>query len=192
MTRRKFMPGDRVLVGKGKFGRPFTPAVVSKEWDGENLIELVLEGKTKPVLRAPSMVRHAETQPSSPLRTVRPSTTEPAPLRAVPRPPKPARSRRYLAFVKQHVCCACKRPERPVDPHHWAPHRGMSQVVSDFRAVPLCRPCHDHFHDKSNLPELDARTTRELFTAAQVELMDEFLSRAAARASERRTADAAR
>lgn len=68
-----------------------------------------------------------------------------ATLRAVPKPPKPARSRSYLDFIRAMACCICSAPP-PSDPHHWG-ERGMGQKATDFSAVPLCRVHHDQWHD---------------------------------------------
>lgn len=172
----KYKAGDEVLYGRGGFGRPLQPCVVAEDWDGESLVMVVPEGKTKAVPRPSSMLRHAEPPPAKPpLRAARPSTTN-AQLRPVPRPSAPARDPRYLAFVRAHPCCACRRT-KTIEAHHWARGRGVGQKVSDLRTVPLCEDCHRHYHDHGALPRLDARTTRELFTERQVALLEEWVLR---------------
>lgn len=68
-----------------------------------------------------------------------------APLKAVPKPRGPARSPRYLAFVREHACAVCGRPG-PSHAHHHGP-RGMSQKTDDYRTLPLCVEDHAGYHD---------------------------------------------
>ena len=85
----------------------------------------------------------------------------------------PTRNERYLAFVREHDCCACGA-DGPSDPHHWAlkgKGGGMGTKADDFRTVPLCRLCHDHYHAHGNLPECTTIMTRILFLAKQVDLL---------------------
>lgn len=85
----------------------------------------------------------------------------------------PARNESYLAFVREHDCCACGA-EGPSDPHHWAlkgKGGGMGTKADDFRTVPLCRGCHDHYHAHGTLPECTTIMTRTLFLAKQVDLL---------------------
>lgn len=176
MPEPRFREGDRVLVGGRGFGRQATRATVAADWDGESLVMVVPEGRSKPVPRAASQLRHEkpEDAPSKPpLRTVRPSTTR-ATLRPVPRPRGPVRSPQYLAFVRRHPCGCCQRT-KDVEAHHWAPTRGVGQKVSDYRTVALCEDCHRHYHDTGHLPGLDARTSRELFITRQAALLEEWI-----------------
>lgn len=180
----KYRSGDRVLVGGGGFGRPLEPGTVAQDWDGESLVMVVPDGRTKPRPVPASRLRHEKARPPEPsVGVVRPSTTT-ASTRAVPRPRPPARDPKYLAWVREQPCCACQRREL-VEAHHWAPRRGMAQKVSDYRTVPLCEECHRHFHDTGCLRALDVRTTREVFARVQAHLMDEWLSEKRAKARER-------
>ncbi len=95
-----------------------------------------------------------------------------AQLRPVPKPPKPSRSRDYLAFVRDHACSSCRAPG-PSDPHHYG-GRGMGQKTDDHRTVALCRTCHDHFHDHARLPGMDSATTKVLLLQRQVDLLVEW------------------
>jgi len=95
-----------------------------------------------------------------------------AELHAVPKPAVPVRSAGYLEHVRAQACCGCSA-SAPSDPHHYGP-RGLGQKTDDLRTVPLCRRCHDGFHDRGFVPD-DARhspneraATRERFLAAQV------------------------
>lgn len=64
----------------------------------------------------------------------------------------------YVAFVKNQPCCGCGVAgeltyEQRVDPHHYMEGEGgMGLKVSDWWTVPLCRACHDYFHDHRKLP----------------------------------------
>jgi hypothetical protein len=53
----------------------------------------------------------------------------------------------YLAAVRALPCCGCGAAA-PSDPHHAATWlRGLGQKCDDDKAIPLCRACHDEFHD---------------------------------------------
>ncbi len=95
-----------------------------------------------------------------------------AELQAVPKPLKPARSRVYLVFIREKACCHC-RANGPSDPHHYGA-RGTGQKTDDFRCVPLCRKCHDHFHDHGTLPGMNKAATRVFFLAKQVDYLIEY------------------
>lgn len=83
------------------------------------------------------------------------------------------RSDRYLDFVRGKHCIGCAHPA-PSDPHHWSPTRGISFKAPDYRTVPLCRRCHNHFHQHRQIPPHSIQDTRELMLNAQVELLAEF------------------
>ena len=87
--------------------------------------------------------------------------------RAVPKPPKPARSERYLAFVRTKPCLITGRPG-PSSAHHHGP-RGMGEKTDDYRTIPLCHEVHMAFH-AGRCPEL----TDEVAAAAMVELLLEY------------------
>jgi len=55
----------------------------------------------------------------------------------------------YLAYVRSFCCLICGRSG--VDAHHQprAGHGAMGIKVSDYRAVPLCRCCHDAYGRES-------------------------------------------
>lgn len=75
----------------------------------------------------------------------------------------PVRSEGFMAFVRAMPCCVCSAPA-PSDPHHYGRH-GMGQKTDDTRCVPLCRRCHDHFHDHRCFaqPGLDTTETAHLW-----------------------------
>lgn len=85
---------------------------------------------------------------------------------------QPIRSRDYLDFVRARACFSCGA-DGPSDPHHYGP-RGMGQKTDDLRVVPLCRKCHDHFHDTNTLPGLDRPTTTIVILRKQVDLLVEW------------------
>ncbi len=59
----------------------------------------------------------------------------------------------------------------PSDPHHYGTGGGMGQKTDDYRTVPLCRRCHDHFHDHRELPGMGVATTRVFLLQRQVDLL---------------------
>jgi hypothetical protein len=110
----------------------------------------------------PHADREEDTQPIQ-VQAVR------AQLRAVPKPAGPTRSRGYLDHVRAQPCAGCRAPG-PSDPHHWGP-RGVGMKTDDHRTVPLCRRCHDTYHQTGSLPGMDPGTTRVLFLQRQVDLL---------------------
>lgn len=184
MAKPKFREGDEVLIGRGGFGRPPVRARVAQDWDGESQVMVIPLGRAKPVPRSPSLVRLAERPGGPSLRQGKPPKAKP---KLAPRPKRgPIRSATYLEFVAAHPCRACDA-KPPSDAHHWGPTRGLGLKVSDVRTVPLCRRCHDHFHDHGHLYALDARTTREAFLRWQVDLLEEWFERRTA--ADRRSRD---
>ncbi len=57
---------------------------------------------------------------------------------------KPARSARYLAWIRTLCCFFCGAAR--AEPAHTG-IRGLGQKASDYEAVPMCRRCHDGYHD---------------------------------------------
>ena len=112
------------------------------------------------------------------LRLVR---TEPAPLRAVPRPEPRWRSPEHLQYVSLQPCCGCDAPG-PSDPHHFGAH-GMGVKCDDDLTVGLCRRCHSLVTDGKGLPgggEQPARHPAELqeyFTWVALDLVRRRLRR---------------
>ncbi len=78
-----------------------------------------------------------------------------------------------MAFVREWPCCSCTAPG-PSDPHHFG-SRGMGQKTDDFRCVPLCRRCHDIFHDTNALPALDKASTKLFLLQRQVDTLVAYL-----------------
>lgn len=105
---------------------------------------------------------------SRPKLARKPSYERPA-GKAQPKPSQPLRDKRYLAYVREQPCCSCQSPG-PSDPHHFGPH-GMGQKTDDYRTSPLCRKCHDHWHDHGALPDMDRCESGMLLVMAQVRLM---------------------
>jgi ribosomal protein L31 len=177
-----FREGDRVAVRMG-LGRSVV-GTVAQDWQGAGPVLIVIDGKTKAVPRETAKVRllsgRAPNRPSpsapSPTKVTRSGSTAPIALRPVPRPAIPSRSPKYLDFVRSHPCAYCK-VVKPIEAHHWAPHRGMSTKPDDYRAIPLCSDCHTHYHQHGSLKNLDPRTTREFFQQRQIDLLVEWISR---------------
>jgi hypothetical protein len=105
-----------------------------------------------------------------------PSYELPPAREASPKDP-PKRSSAYLRYVRQQACVGCGAPA-PSDPHHWGA-RGMGQKTDDYRTVPLCRRCHDHFHQGGWIPPHNALETRLLLLKAQVDLLVAWVSASA-------------
>lgn len=82
----------------------------------------------------------------------------------------------YLAHVRKYPCAVCARTG-PSDPHHFGP-RGMGQKTDDFRVVPLCRSCHDDFHQRGTVSSLSRVETEHLFYRAQIDALVEWLREA--------------
>jgi len=59
----------------------------------------------------------------------------------------------YREWTRQQVCANVDPEHHNLDaePHHYGP-RGMGQKAPDWYMVPLCRKCHQHFHDTGTLP----------------------------------------
>lgn len=75
----------------------------------------------------------------------------------------------YLAFVREQPCCWCGH-RAPSDPHHFGP-RGIGRKADDLHTVPLCRACHDHFHDHRAFPGATTEATALRIWRVQAELM---------------------
>ena len=57
----------------------------------------------------------------------------------------------YLAWVREQACVGCGAPA-PSAPHHprgYMYGSGMSLKAPDSLAVPVCKKCHDAYHDKT-------------------------------------------
>ena len=84
------------------------------------------------------------------------------------------RSRSYLDFIRARPCAWC-REHPPSEAHHWHEvEGGMGLKCSDVWTVPLCRACHQRFHDTGSLTtacEDGSRRAREFFRDRQRELL---------------------
>lgn len=89
----------------------------------------------------------------------------------------PIRSALYLAFVREHPCCACQA-DGPSDPHHYGP-RGMGEKADDTLTVPLCRPCHDDFHQRRAVRGRNVQQTEILFWRTEALLLTAWCKRGA-------------
>lgn len=70
----------------------------------------------------------------------------------------------YLDHVRGRACAICSAPP-PSDPHHFGPG-GTALKTDDRRTVPLCRRCHDAYHNERAIPPYSkAETERELYRA---------------------------
>jgi hypothetical protein len=58
---------------------------------------------------------------------------------------KPARSPKYLYWIRRQPCTVCQRPDS-IDAHH-TESGGIATKGSDYSAIPLCVFCHRKLHD---------------------------------------------
>ena len=84
---------------------------------------------------------------------------------------KPARDRKYLAWIRRQQCCVCDRygyPIRPSDVTE-AAHvgiRGLGQKCSEYLAVPMCRRHHMEQHRLQKAFWRDHNLDREAIISA--------------------------
>ena len=57
---------------------------------------------------------------------------------------KPVRSKKYLAFIRDHLCAKCGAVHEIEAAHQNIGSGKMGGKVSDLQAIPLCRTCHTH------------------------------------------------
>ena len=82
----------------------------------------------------------------------------------------------YLDYVRSHPCCTCDNSP-PSEAHHWHPNqKGMGRKPSDCWSVPLCRVCHQEFHDTGSIGGEAREDLRWRFMYAEWELMGKWLS----------------
>lgn len=62
---------------------------------------------------------------------------------------KPWRSKEYLDFIRWNPCWICRKSE-PSEAHHWGPGKGMGKKVGDQYTTPLCRVCHQQWHNSAS------------------------------------------
>ena len=87
------------------------------------------------------------------------------------------RSDAYLAFVRARDCMHCFLPG-PSEAHHYHPtNKGTGLKPSDCHVAPLCRTCHQHWHDRGTLPGLTPEVSRQDFIREQWRLMAEWIER---------------
>lgn len=109
------------------------------------------------------------------VRRLRERTTEKKKRVANPFKEPPAeRNEPYLDFVRKHPCMNC-HADGPSDPHHFGP-RGIATKTSDLRTVPLCRRCHDEFHNSGGWSiDVSRDETEKRIYRRQVELLIEWM-----------------
>lgn len=83
------------------------------------------------------------------------------------------RNEAYLAYVRSQPCVGCMAPPQN-DAHHWGSH-GTGIKTDDYRTVPLCRMCHQTFHQKGSVGPFDRTITKIEFMRAQVDLLVRWL-----------------
>lgn len=156
-----------------------TRGVLRVRWEHNGQIALVdvdrIRAAPRPAARAKPQPRTEQVPDPVPLPAVPIAERRLATLKPVPKPRAPTRSETFLAWVREKPCASCRMPG-PSDPHHYGP-RGMGQKTDDHRVVPLCRACHDHFHQHARLPYLDKQTTKTFLLQRQVDLLVEWLAK---------------
>lgn len=81
----------------------------------------------------------------------------------------------YLDFIRAMECLHCGNPP-PSDPHHWHPtEKGTGRKPSDCWTVPLCRACHQEYHQDHCLSGLSYEETRQRFLFKQWECMGRWI-----------------
>lgn len=76
------------------------------------------------------------------------------------KPDSPARVPHYLAFVRGLPCAVCKAPA-PNDAHHFG-RSGLAMKADDYRTVPLCRRCHNDWHEGRGERDLGSHVVNTL------------------------------
>ena len=95
-----------------------------------------------------------------------------------PKPRKPWRNRKYVAFVATKPCLWCGRQS-------WSPHHdreigpcGLNRRPSDAYVLPICLECHDHIHNAdAESKEMAKRVGREDRMMAMIDQLDEWIQR---------------
>lgn len=98
-------------------------------------------------------------RPSAPALIRQPAYT--AETRAVPREGV-TRSASYLAWLRTLDCAWCGVAGPCEASHHPEPGHGrMAKKTDDFRALPLCNPCHGRFHALGQVGSMTPEQTRQ-------------------------------
>lgn len=92
---------------------------------------------------------------------------------------KSVKNNDYLEYIRNKPCCSCSNPPKN-DPHHWSrtgKKGGMGAKTDDYRTVPLCRECHDHWHNTGALPRQTMVGTKQHFANCQVDYLIEWITK---------------
>lgn len=176
-------PGDNVTLRS--FGRFERATILRLRGDSARL--RMSDGRERTVRASEVEVTGSTPTPMLPPRTplAQPPILPPAPrldvaraalAQAVARPFHPVpkegaapRSTAYLDWVREKPCAWCSSPPRS-EAHHYG-KRGKGTKTSDYLTVPLCRICHQRFHDSGALPDSTPAATREAFLQEQIRLL---------------------
>lgn len=151
-----------------KLGRAPLGAVVVRD-DGSTVrVRFATTGKERSVERARIIGARKRPARGAPLAKL--------PEYEAPRPDVRSRFKapnvedpKYLAHVRTRACCICAAPA-PSEPHHYGP-RGLGQKTDDRRTVPICRCCHDRWHDHGTIAPYSRAETEREFYRAQVDAL---------------------
>lgn len=86
----------------------------------------------------------------------------------------------YLDFVKGHPCCVPSCGQNwGIDPHHAGGKgtKGTGLKCSDTLAIPLCRKCHDCWHDHRHFPNMTHEESKLLVETTTTTLQAEYAER---------------
>lgn len=178
----EFKPAHAQLGG----WRPGTVTEIERDGLGRVVSVTVKPASGTLQILAPSRVRASGLKADPPAKPLPPMPRQawpqaldtgsaPSPRPIALREP-PSRSADYLAHVRARPCTGCAA-QGPNDAHHFGP-RGMGQKTDDYRTLPLCRACHDLWHQTGRLPGCADRVASERAAyKAQVDAMTAWLRR---------------
>ena len=132
--------GSEVYVNR--LGRSGRARVVRTRRDGRVVVRFH-DGTTARVRSGDVTLAERKNRVPAPV-TVQRGTRAPVSLVPQPKPHTP-RDRPYLDWLRTQPCAACSRPP-PCDPSHHG-RGGVGIKAPDHDAIPLCRSCHNYWHD---------------------------------------------
>jgi hypothetical protein len=96
-------------------------------------------------------------------------------LRMLKTKDSPVRSRRYLDWVRTLPCCWCGATPSEASHHPKSGGGSVGMKTCDLRTVPLCRQCHEHFHQRGALSGMNGLQTREWVETQITECLRAYL-----------------
>lgn len=163
-------PGARVFVRA--FGRHGEATVERVRKDGR--VAVTFSGGDRATVRPDCVWSLSQPKASTPGVLVAAPIVVGASGRSVPKE-MPVRDRAYLDWLKTQPCAACAHPHG-CDPSHHGRH-GVGTKPSDLGAIPLCRRCHDFWHNTGRVfgrESESAEATKEWLCAKAAEFRREY------------------